>query len=300
MEDRRIKASRTTYPEWTLSHEGEPEKLTKDEWIERAKPYNVYDYALMVYQDMAKRMPDARHIRIVTIDEEFEDWLEHEDLPYSLQSKIQYKNEISGADADRLLVKNRMNIAYYAMYLPVCVSAPQGETLHIPDRLSEETRRSMKGSLEQYYGEGSIYLPGDIFTPEEAFVSELRMQKTADEWFHNRIALPFHEKSKDLSEYTDAVLFIPFVYSAPCKKADIDLDKISLSHPEWLDPTDVSLEEDVHFSEDMTVEMGKDMNAVVAIGQCLVCEKEVETAYRSEREKILAGKKTKKRGVAGR
>lgn len=294
MEDRRIKASRSTYEEWKQTHEDEPEKHTKDEWVSRIKPYNVYDYALMVYQDMSRRVPDARHIRIVTVDEEFEDWLEHEDLPNDLQSRVQYKNEITGADADRLLIKNRMNLAYYVMYLPIVVSIDAGSVLHIPEKLGKETTDMIKESLEAFYGEGSVYLPGDLLTPEEAFVSELRMQMLADEWFSKGAELPYPHREKSLSEYTDMILFLPLVYSAPCKRADIDLDQISMSHPEWLDPTDISLDEDIKLPENLVQMLEHDLGGRVQIGQCLIYEREVTTAYQTERDKILDGKKKKK------
>lgn len=291
MENKRIKASRSTYEEWKRAHENDPKACTKDEWQARVKPYNIYDYALMVYQDMSGKVPDARHIRIVTVDEEFEDWLEHEGLSNDVRSKVRYKNEIDGANADRLLFKNRMNLAYYVMYLPLIVSAKNGSTLDLPEKLSGETADLIRESLEAFYGKGTVYLSGDLLTPEEAAVSEFRLQMYADEWFSWGIEIPYPHQNSNLSEYTDVILFLPIIYNAPCKRADIDLDQISLSHPERLDPTDVSLEHDISFPDGMVEMLEEDLRGTVRMGQCFVCEPEVENAYRAERDKLLDRKK---------
>lgn len=295
MEKKRVKASRPVYETW--AEKRDPEQATKDLWIESECPYNVYEYALKVYHEMSDKVPDARNIRIVTLDDDYNEWLEHEDLPDEVASRVRYKNELDSEGVNHLMMKNKMNRAYHVLFIPIEVGGNEGETFEVPDELAYAVCRSIQVSLGDFYGFNSIYIPACVLTPEEAVESKLKLQMLAVEYFENNRWLPYHKENTKIENCHSAALFIPFVYSAPCKRADIDLAWIGREHPEWLDPADVNPQTEINFEDDLQEMLDHNFKSIVRLGRQFATTEEIKDVYEDMQERILAGYRREKAKV---
>lgn len=295
MGKRRVKASRPVYETW--AERRNPENATRDIWIEEENPYNVYEYAMKVYHEMSDKVPDARNIRIVTLDDDYKEWLEHEGLPDEVPSRVQYKNELDSEGVNHLMMKNKMNRAYHVLFIPIEVGGDAEKTIEVPDELPYAVCRSMQISLEEFYGFDSIYMPGCVLTPEEAAAAKLKLQMLAVEYFENNRCLPYHEKNTQVPDCHSAALFIPFVYSAPCKRADIDLAWIGREHPEWIDPADVNPQTEIPFEDDLQEMLDHSFKSVVKLGRQFATTAEIKDVYEDMQDRIMAGYKSNKAKV---
>lgn len=297
-EIRKIKASRSVYDTWKKFQAERSEDTSKDAWVKTANPYNVYDYAYFVFKQVTGKSHDKETcIRVVTIDEEYEEWLEYEGRKDSIESRHNYKNLLSIEDIDRLLIKNRMNRAYYPLYLPFTVESDGKGFVKTSGTLTDETRDSIKRSMEVFFGSDTIYSLGCFVTPEEAKTLDIKLQMMACAYFENGISLPLTPKITDPAEYDAAVVFVPLVYSAPCMSADVNYDAILHTHPEWVDPSDVDLHNEIVYEDMLQDLIDEDLGGSVYAGNTIAIGKSIEDVYKEAQEALCLRLKTQGRKI---
>ena len=122
---------------------------SEEEWEERQTPDSLYDYIDLQEYLLDKEFENP--IKIVTLDEEYFDWLGNKENNY--KSRLEYAYLVSDEDAYRLLKKNNFDKEEMIRLMPVIIIKDNSissdvSKLELPDDYRQLIENNYKKSLE--------------------------------------------------------------------------------------------------------------------------------------------------------
>ncbi len=169
-------------------------------------------------------------LRIITIDDEYLNWLEQNGEKHSDDSLSRYIDmERTDEEAYRLLKKNGCHKDYIQMGLPVIIFNQKGGRTVSDYKLSKETTEKLRTYLEQVYVGKRVFLSGQLMEVEDYFDEPGMYLNIAKEWFESGQAIKVgkwdaqRHGNKKINVYE---LVIPFVVCREYKSAVFDYDEL--------------------------------------------------------------------------
>lgn len=167
----------------------------ENEWEEVQQPYSVSDFLKKQFEILEYKGFCTDHIEeihIITLDEEYFDWLEKEGLENTEDSRKLYR--VPEKDSDRLMRKHRMDRDYKVMFLPVSTFLKGNVKEYV---LSQNTAGKIREYLRNVYGKGNVWFPGYVLNCQNLLFDISKFQ---------RIGVTCMEEKKKISlgEYESA------------------------------------------------------------------------------------------------
>ena len=161
---------------------------TEEEFEQIASPYNPYDFiSNMLENTQDVNFDDIAIIRLITLGQEYLDWIKKHGLKNTEESRIKYINELSLQDADRVMKKYRYDrvltlSCFFVSLASVNYSVLPRKTMF---QLKKEDKERITEILEEVYGEGNVYVPGCIVKPDVYTMQKDRFAEMAIDYFEN-------------------------------------------------------------------------------------------------------------------
>ncbi len=146
---------------WAKLKKSKPELCT-EEWEEAARPWDVRE----IVENALKKMPRGSEARIITLDEEYEEWLSKTGQEDSLEGFAGYADTLNDADALRLFNKYEYNTPYDIYGLPVIASSEKPFPTQLRLEIGDEERAELEAYFESIFGDNCTYVPGYMLEAE--------------------------------------------------------------------------------------------------------------------------------------
>lgn len=158
-----INISRYTEKVWLDSY---PES-NKEEWEEQTLPMEYDNFVDKCLDVLQNNNLFANKINIITLDDEYLDWLNINNLKNTQDNRQKYIESISPENAQRLLDKNQLggNYSILSFYCIVYLNEPL-EKNFTTFNLSDETINQITLYLNEIYGKGNVSVPGAVLNLE--------------------------------------------------------------------------------------------------------------------------------------
>ena len=173
-------------------------RYTKDVWFKTnpdsteeqfqmiATPYNPYDFIV----NLVERVEDINFdeidaIRLVTLGQEYLDWLKENGLKNNEKNRIKYINSIDTDEADQIMKKYHYDrvLSTSAFFVSLKGEGFSNMPRKTVFRLEKEDKERITEILENIYGEGNVYVPGCIVKPDVYILQRERFEQMALDYF---------------------------------------------------------------------------------------------------------------------
>ena len=205
---------------------------TVKEWEEVTNP-NSFSLFLGLHkceleEILMERTMILPETRVVTIDDEYFEWLKKEGLENTRENRMDYINHVVDDDnATRLMKKHGWDVEYFTLGIPLVV-------FHSKDNIPKYTRymfqadvvKKLKEYLEKIFGQGNIFLSRYILNLEDYPENAERFQDIAKISFESgaTVQLGKWEEQHVDEESGIQLLIIPFVFRHTFESAKNNLN----------------------------------------------------------------------------
>ena len=171
----------------------------------------------------------ASDFRIISLDEEYIKFLKEDELENNTSSIVKYCENLTNADAYRLLKKNKWDTEYIVFGLPVYVFASEEKTNYF---LNDDLKSDFKKYLCNFFDEKDIYLPGYILTQEDFVIREADLSDIAEPFFEQNINVKLARLEEQIHDETLVEngiepLMIPFCIKRTYDSAVLNVKKLA-------------------------------------------------------------------------
>lgn len=180
---KQIKVSRYTWPAWKRCYPQSP----KSEWEKINCPGHVELFVQKIYEVMTmKNEPNSERpsILVVTIDEEYFQWLTDQGKENTDESRQAYIDHIEEEQAYRLLKKHGEHVMLHGAFLQLSHIGPYTQyTQEECNPMSKKTQEMLLQFLQPAFPDGKIYILPYYLTAEMAYHHYHDLQNLAEIYF---------------------------------------------------------------------------------------------------------------------
>lgn len=192
------------------------------EWEESQKPYSLTLYIMSILNKICFNrnitIEDLDAVQIVTLDENYTQFLKENNLADSVDVRSQYF--LTEDEANDILRKNKLDKDLQVMVIGVVVSSREEKDVLA---ISKETKDYIQDCLSKLYGE--VWFPGYLMTAEDVENESERLISMADQYFEKKQKITLSKYEDITVEGCDGTTipmdftFIPFVVNGPNRNA---------------------------------------------------------------------------------
>ena len=161
---------------------------TEEQYEIIASPHNPYHFiANMMEHTPDSAYEDVAEMRLITLGQEYLDWLHENGYENNEKNRIDYVNSISTEEADEIMKKYHFNRVlslggFFVSLVSEGYSMIPRKTVF---RLEKEDRERITEILEETYGKGNVYVPGIMVKPDVYVLQKDRFEEMALDYFVN-------------------------------------------------------------------------------------------------------------------
>ena len=136
-------------------------------WKRTTNPGNIREFVesyIELLLSNKHKLDGTEKISVVTIDEEYFNWLEDNDKQDSEKAREEYAYSINDDEAFHLLCKHKENNILKSIYIPFVIFLPDGHFSGQGYQMSDETCNGLKAYFEGIFGNGNVYVPQYYFS----------------------------------------------------------------------------------------------------------------------------------------
>lgn len=221
----------TRYPEdvWMKEY---PES-NHNEWYDRTLPWNIYDFLSNILIDCDENGIDANGVTMVTLDEDYYKYIKENNLENNQKTRCDYAKD-NPYTKQQLFEKAKekgLDKAYSLCSILIAKIFPYNIPKSTSYKLSEEHVEYLTKYLEKVYGNGNVYVYGNLMKPEKIVEDEDKIISNGNLYFEKGIRFEMKEYRKQYYEKDEQLTFlcIPFLIKSPVEKIDFtkeEFDKI--------------------------------------------------------------------------
>ena len=208
---------------------------TESEWQVMTFATNAIYSANILLAEQNMNAKDFSEIRMITIDQEYFDWLEANNLKESTKNRSLYCVSMSEEKATELMKKYKYDrvLMMTFFFVPVC---------HIKNQFPLSTSFSAKGIknevteiLETVYGKGKVYVSEYFIRPTDYMQNQFQIDSLALHYFEegqNVRLMKYEEQRYDESKFCHDLILPVYLYGkleSPFISTDLYYDYINLA-----------------------------------------------------------------------
>lgn len=204
-------------------------KSSDEEWKEKNYPENIYDlttyYVIRRVANNPEILDYLKEIKVLTIDDQYLNWLEEKGLTHSEKSVFLYVENRDNSFWDQRLQESQMNEQTHILGLSFTSLITNAKNNRTQYRLSQEAIDKLADFIKTKYKTDNVYIPGWIIKGSDTAKYTQSIDVMANEYFnnHRRIRLGQCEEQAYSDEemangFIPLPFFIPIVYKVNVTK----------------------------------------------------------------------------------
>ena len=205
----------------------------ENNWAAVNYPENIYhflDNAINAIETEMELYPDDT-IRVVTIDEDYFEYLKENNLVDNQEVRTQYATEYPFTDTDLLkkIKENDMLRAYTLLTIPVIYLSEEVNNKSTNYLLTQEQKEKLTQYLEKIHGKGNIYVYGNFIGIDHIIEDESRIIANGNLHFKKGINFELfdYKKQRYAGPINLAFLGIPFLAKVPINKCVFKMSELT-------------------------------------------------------------------------